>query len=68
VECVRGVDEGDGDDMVGDHLIVVLPGRFSVEDEQLVDPKRCLGQIVNFYWGREGYVRDAYPEVIEIPW
>jgi hypothetical protein len=54
--------------MVGDHLIVVLPGRFSVEDEQLVDPKRCLGQIVNFYWGREGYVRDAYPEVIEIPW
>lgn len=68
VECVRGVDEGNSDDMVGEHLIVVLPVGFGVEDEQLVDPKCCLGQIVNFHRGGEGYVREAYPEVIEVPW
>ena len=68
MECVRGVDEGDGDDMVGEHLIVVLPGRFGVEDEQLVDPERRLGQIENLYWGSEGRVRDAHPEVLKVPW
>ena len=67
MECVRGVDEDDGDDMVGEHLIVILPVRFGVEDEQLVDPKRRLGQIEKLYWGGERYVRDAYPEVIEVP-
>ena len=54
--------------MVGEHLIVVLPVRFGVEDEQLVDPKRCLGQVINFYRGGEGRVRDVHPEVFEVPW
>jgi len=68
VECIRGVDEGDGDDVVGEHLIMVLPVRFGVEDEHLVDPECRLGQVVDFYWGSEGCVRDTYPEVIEVPW
>ena len=43
VEGIRGIYEGDGDNMVGKHLIMVLPVRFGVEDEHLVDPERCLG-------------------------
>jgi hypothetical protein len=33
VESVRQIDEGDSNNMVGDHLVVVLPGRFGVEDQ-----------------------------------
>ena len=36
------------DDMVGKHLSMILPARFNVDDQDLLDPKRQLNEVVPF--------------------
>ena len=49
-------DECDGDDVVGHHLHVVLATRLGVEDEDLVQVKSGLGEVVELDGSREGCV------------
>ena len=49
-------DECDGDDVVGHHLHVVLAARLGVEDEDLVQVKSGLGEVIELDGSREGGV------------
>lgn len=43
---VRGRDERDGEDVVPEHLVVVLAGLLSVDGVDLVEPPAQLGEVV----------------------
>ncbi|KAH3676212.1 hypothetical protein WICPIJ_009172 [Wickerhamomyces pijperi] len=62
---VRATNQRDGDDMMCEHLNIVLSLGFDVQNEQLVDPAGQLHQVVSLCDGSHLVVRPANPYVIK---
>jgi hypothetical protein len=45
VEDVAGGHEDEGDDMMGEHLVVVFPSLLEVDDDDLLDPDCGRGRV-----------------------
>ena len=66
---VTGTDEDDGDEMMGHHLPVIFSVGFGVENEDLMEPKRELSEVVDFDFDGDGDVTAGitHPTVNRIP-
>lgn len=58
--------ESTGDDVVGEHLPVVLPALFDIDDEYLLEPEGELYEVVPFEQPVHLSVRPARPKLMEI--
>ena len=63
VEEVARAHEGDSDDVVGEHLVVVLSRCFGVEYQDLVRVEGGLSEIVEFEGTCEGQVGVSQPDI-----
>ena len=63
---VRGVNEADGDDVMGEHLPVVLSALFNVDNQNLLQPKGQLGKHVSLHESGKLTVGPVRPELSEV--
>lgn len=63
---VRGENKGICHDVVGEHLPVVLPALFDVDDNDLLHPERELSKHVPLHNTRNLPDRPAGPQLVEI--
>ena len=63
---VRGKNERDGDNVMGEHLPVVLAALLNVDNQDLLHPKAELGQHVPLHEARNLAVGPLGPELGEV--
>lgn len=56
-------DQSDGDEMMSQHLVVILSPGLEVEDEELVEPEPELDEVVKLGQRAQGSMRVVVPEV-----
>jgi hypothetical protein len=63
---VRSINQGYCDDMVGEHLPVVLTALFDVDDNDLVHPKRQLAEHVAFHEAAQLPIGPVGPQILQV--
>lgn len=62
---IRGVDEGARDDVMGEHLPVVLSALLDVDNNELLEPEGQLCEHVSLHKSRELAVWEIRPQLVE---
>lgn len=66
IEEVARAHESNGDDMMGQHLVVIFSTCFSVEDQDLMRVERGLREVVEFEGACEGQVGVTQPGICRV--
>jgi hypothetical protein len=66
VVAIAGEEEGARKDVVGKHLPVVFSPFFNIDNEDLLEPKCKLSEIVPFQESRHGSCREVGPNLSEV--
>lgn len=63
---VRGIDEADGNDVMGEHLPVILSALLDVDDQDLLKPEGKLRKHVSLHDAGELAVGPVRPKLAEV--